>query len=60
VDVVIGNPGEHIGDPGLRIDAVQLGRLCRHPNYAERFWNEPVAPAYLRAVERTSIPCHSA
>jgi hypothetical protein len=32
VDVVIGNPGEHIGDPGLRIDA---GRLCRHPNYAE-------------------------
>jgi hypothetical protein len=35
VDVVIGNPGEHIGDPGLRIDVIELGCLCRHPNYAE-------------------------
>jgi hypothetical protein len=57
---VIGDPREHIGEPGLGIDVIELGCLCRHPNYAERFWNEPVAPAYLRAVERTSIPCHSA
>jgi hypothetical protein len=35
VDVVIGDPGEHIGDPGLGIDVIELGCLCRHPNYAE-------------------------
>jgi hypothetical protein len=44
----------------LGIDIIELGRLCRYPNYAERFWNQPVAPAHLRAVERTSFPCHSA
>jgi hypothetical protein len=60
VDVVIGNPGEHIGDPGLRIDAVQLGRLCRHPNYAERFWKQPVALAHLRAADLSWSRCHSA
>jgi hypothetical protein len=27
---------EHIGQPCLRIDVVELGRLCRPPNYAER------------------------
>jgi hypothetical protein len=27
---------EDIGQPGLRIDTVHLGRLCRLPNYAER------------------------
>jgi hypothetical protein len=59
-DLVIGDPGEHVGKPGLGIDIIEFGRLCRHPNYAERFWNQPVAPAHLRAVERTSFPCHSA
>jgi hypothetical protein len=38
---VIGDPREHIGEPGLRIDVIELGCLCRHPNYAERFWNHP-------------------
>jgi hypothetical protein len=57
---VIGDPREHIGEPGLRIDVIELGCLCRHPNYAERFWIEFVAPADLRAVEPTSFPCHSA
>ena len=28
--------GQHIGQPGLRVDIVHLGRLCRTPNYAER------------------------
>jgi hypothetical protein len=28
--------GEHIRKPGLRIDVVELSRLCRPPNYAER------------------------
>jgi hypothetical protein len=27
---------EHVGQPCLWIDVVQLGRLCRPPNYAER------------------------
>ena len=51
---------EDIGEPGLRVDVVELCGLCRLPNYAERFWKQPVAPAHLRAVERTSSRCHSA
>jgi hypothetical protein len=51
---------EHIGQPGLRIDVVELGRLCRLPNYAEWFWEEPVICAYLRVVERSSSQFHSA
>jgi hypothetical protein len=31
-----GNAGEDIAEPGLRINAVHFGRLCRTPNYAER------------------------
>jgi hypothetical protein len=31
-----GDALEHVGQPGLRIDAVHLGGLCRAPNYAER------------------------
>ena len=31
-----GDPGEHVGQPGTRVDVVQLGGLCRPPNYAER------------------------
>jgi hypothetical protein len=27
---------EHVGEPGTRIDIVELARLCRPPNYAER------------------------
>jgi hypothetical protein len=30
-----GDAGEDIAQPGLRIDAVHLGGLCRPPNYAE-------------------------
>jgi hypothetical protein len=26
-DLVIGDPGEHVGEPSLRIDVVELGRL---------------------------------
>jgi hypothetical protein len=36
VDCVIGDPRQHIRQPGLRIDVVELRRLCRPPNYAER------------------------
>jgi hypothetical protein len=35
----VGDAGEHVGQPGQWIDVVELGRLCRPPNYAERFWN---------------------
>jgi hypothetical protein len=28
---------KEIGEPGLRVDVVELGGLCRPPNYAERF-----------------------
>jgi hypothetical protein len=35
-DRVVGDAHEHVGEPGLRIDVVELGRLCRAPNYAAR------------------------
>ena len=33
---VLGDPSQDVGEPGLRIDVVHFGRLCRPPNYAER------------------------
>jgi len=38
---MIRQAGEHVGEPGLRIDVVELGGLCRPPNYAERFEIDP-------------------
>ena len=35
VDFVVCNTAEHICEPGLQINAIKLGRLCRIPNYAE-------------------------
>jgi len=32
---VIREAGQHVGEPSLRIDVVELGGLCRPPNYAE-------------------------
>jgi hypothetical protein len=32
---------EHIGEPGVRIDAIELAGLCRAPNYAERLVFSP-------------------
>jgi hypothetical protein len=32
---MIWEPGEDIGEPGLRIDVIELASLCRPPNYAE-------------------------
>jgi hypothetical protein len=57
---VIGQASEDVGKPRLRIDVVELGGLCRLPNYAEWFWEEPVICAYLRVVERSSSQFHSA
>jgi hypothetical protein len=33
---MIVDAAEHIGEPSLGIKVVELGRLCRAPNYAER------------------------
>jgi hypothetical protein len=33
---MLGDPGQDVGQPSLRIDIVQFGSLCRSPNYAER------------------------
>ncbi len=32
---MVGKPGEDVGEPGARIDVVELAGLCRAPNYAE-------------------------
>jgi hypothetical protein len=45
-----GDAGEDVAQPGLRVDAIHLGGLCRPPNYAERFWRDPVACEHLRPV----------
>jgi hypothetical protein len=34
---------EHVGQPCLWIDVIELGRLCRAPNYAERLWNDALS-----------------
>jgi len=54
---MLGDPGQHVGEPGLWIDAVHLGGLCRGPNYAERSWakQKPV-----QGVKRTLLHFHSA
>jgi len=56
----VGDAAEHVGEPSQRIDVIELGRLCRRPNYAEQFWEYPVIPAHLRAVNLPSSRCHSA
>jgi len=33
---VVGDAGEQVGEIVLRVDTVELGGLCRAPNYAER------------------------
>jgi hypothetical protein len=55
-----GDAGEDVAQPGLRVDAIHLGGLCRPPNYAERFWKQAVVCARLRPMERTSPQFHSA
>jgi hypothetical protein len=57
---MLGDARENVGEPGLRINIVHLGRLCRPPNYAERFWMGPIVCPNLWPVERTSPEFHSA
>jgi hypothetical protein len=57
---VIRQTCEAIGEPSVRIDVVELGGLCRPPNYAERFWKQPFVCAHLRPVERILLQFHSA
>ena len=45
---------------GMSDPVADLPGLCRLPNYAEWFWEEPVICAYLRVVERSSSQFHSA
>jgi hypothetical protein len=33
---MVGQLGEDVGEPGARIDVIELAGLCRAPNYAER------------------------
>jgi hypothetical protein len=60
VSGMFGNARQNIGEPGLRIDIVQFGGLCRPPNYAERFWSNRSFGHSLRAVDGTAPQLHSA
>jgi len=33
---MVGDPAQDVGEPGTWVNVVQLGRLCRAPNYAEQ------------------------
>jgi hypothetical protein len=35
LDGVVSDAGEHVGEPSLRVDIIELRRLCRIPDYAE-------------------------
>jgi hypothetical protein len=39
--------GEHIGQPCLRVDLIELRGLCRPPNYAEWFERLSVKSVHL-------------
>ncbi|WP_461335729.1 hypothetical protein, partial [Bradyrhizobium elkanii] len=62
--VALGSPGDnplqHVRQIDLRIEFMEFCRLCRPPNYAEWFWEEPVVRADLPLVERSSSCFHSA
>jgi hypothetical protein len=57
---MVGDPGQDIAEPGLRVDVVQFGSLCRAPNYAERIWEQRPCVQLFGSVERTSRQFHSA
>ena len=60
VDRVIGDARDDVAQVGFWVEPVELGGLCRPPNYAERFWKQLVVCAQLRPVERRSPQFHSA
>jgi len=49
-----------ISEPGERVDVVELGGLCRPPNYAEWLLEQPAVCTHLRPAERMSPRFHSA
>ena len=51
---------EEVCEPGERIGIVELCGLCRPPNYAERFTEQPGECAYLPPIERILPQLHSA
>ena len=60
VDLVVGDAGEHVGQPGLRIHAVELGGLCRVQNYAEWLGRQPAILAQLQPLQAISSRRQSA
>ncbi len=55
-----GDAGKDIGQPGLRINAVNSCRLCRPPNYAERVWYGHAVVTLAPSIACTAAPFHSA
>ena len=47
VDGVVVDACKHAGEPGLWIDVVELGGLCRARNYAESFFPDSSADRRL-------------
>jgi hypothetical protein len=51
---------QYVSESCLGIDVIELGGLCRAPNYAERLSEQPAVCRELRPVERMSPRFHSA
>jgi hypothetical protein len=59
VDRVLGDAGQDVCQPSLRIDLVHFGGLCRAPNYAAVPEDASVV-ALPPSVARTAATFHSA
>jgi hypothetical protein len=57
---VIRQPCQHVGEPSLWIDVVELACLCRAPNYAERLWNDAVSRRICAGRRAGILLFHSA
>ncbi len=57
---VIRQASQHVGEPGLWIDVVELGALCRPPNYAERIWYGTPLSRWHASIACRAAPFHSA
>ena len=53
INFMVGNSGKCVRQPGLRVDAVEFGCLCRTLNYAEWLGRCPITLLELQALHAT-------
>ena len=60
IDGMIGDASHDVTKPCLGVDAVELGGLCRPPNYAESGPVWRVVVTLVSSIACTAAPFHSA